>query len=98
MGARNRILQHQPRETQSGFGATRGPHQALDVRRASPDYFQWIDVRGAMQHLGMSSEAAIYRLIRDHRLPYGRVGRHYRFRRDQLDQWAERRGLDSDIR
>lgn len=58
-------------------------------------YYAWIDWRGAVDHLGLGSHTALMRLIRDHRLPYGRVGRNYRFRRDHLDQWAQRRGVES---
>lgn len=54
-------------------------------------YYDWIGPAGAIQHLGLPSLQALYRLIRDHRLPFGRVGRQYRFRRDHLDAWALRR-------
>jgi excisionase family DNA binding protein len=35
----------------------------------------------------------IYRLIRDGKLPAVRVGRQWRFRRADLDQWVERHAL-----
>lgn len=50
--------------------------------------YGWIAAPAAMAHLGIGSRSALYRLIAEHRLPYGRVGRRYRFRRCDLDQWT----------
>ena len=50
--------------------------------------YGWIDAHAAMTHLGLGSLSALYSLIREHRLPFGRIGRHYRFRRADLDEWA----------
>ena len=58
-------------------------------------YYRWIGPREAIEHLGLGSRTALYRLIAEHRLPFGRVGRQYRFRRDHLDQWAVRRGVEA---
>lgn len=57
-------------------------------------YYAWIGPAAAMEHLGINSLSALYRLIKEQRLPFGRVGRKYRFRRDQLDQWVSRRGVE----
>lgn len=59
------------------------------------EYRAWIGPHLAMQHLGIHSLSALYRLIREHRLPFGRVGRCYRFRRDHLDRWVEVRGVEA---
>jgi len=47
----------------------------------------WIGPREAMRHLGLGSLSALYRLINEHNLPYGRAGKQYRFRRADLDEW-----------
>lgn len=66
------------------------------TRRVSPSprpeattefLYGWIEPAAAMQHLGVHSLSALYRLIDEWRLPYGRLGRRYRFRRADLDQW-----------
>jgi excisionase family DNA binding protein len=48
-----------------------------------------------IDYLQIGSFSALYRLIADHRLPFGRVGRRYRFRRDHIDAWMEVRGIES---
>lgn len=42
----------------------------------------------AIAYLNLGSSSALYRLIREHRLPFCRVGRNYRFDRRELDAWA----------
>lgn len=54
--------------------------------------YAWIDAHAALAHLGIGSLTALYRLIDDHGLPFGRVGRKYRFRRIDLDEWVAGRG------
>lgn len=57
-------------------------------RASSP----WMSSEEAAGYLGLPSVGALYHLLEDHHdLPYGRVGRSYRFHRDQLDRWIERR-------
>jgi excisionase family DNA binding protein len=51
--------------------------------------YGWITPREAMAHLGLGSRSALQRLIEQHRLPYGRMGRNYRFRRADLDAWMK---------
>lgn len=46
-------------------------------------------------YLRLGSTSALYRLVREHRLPFCRVGRLYRFDRADVDAWA--RGYDSVI-
>jgi excisionase family DNA binding protein len=33
------------------------------------------------------SEAKVYRLVREHRIPVVRIGKSWRFRKDMLDDW-----------
>ncbi len=49
----------------------------------------------AVAYLNLGSTNALYRLIREWGLPYGRMGREYRFNRRQLDAWVERRSIES---
>jgi excisionase family DNA binding protein len=56
---------------------------------------EWLTPAQAIAHLQIGSLSALYRLVREHRLPYGRIGKHYRFRRDHLDRWIEVRGIDA---
>lgn len=49
--------------------------------------YAWIGPADAMAHLGVRSLSVLYRLINEWRLPHGRMGRLYRFRRADLDAW-----------
>lgn len=53
---------------------------------------RWLTPKDAIVYLGLGSKQALYRLIRDHRLPYGRIGRRYRFSKRRLDLWVESKG------
>lgn len=44
-------------------------------------------------YLQLGSESALYRLVREHGLPFCRVGRRYRFDRLDVDAWV--RGFGS---
>lgn len=50
--------------------------------------YAWIDSAQAIAYLQLGSTCALYRLIREHRLPHGRRGGLYRFRRADLDAWV----------
>lgn len=43
----------------------------------------------AIAYLNVGSESALYRLIREHQLPFRRVGRLYRFDRADVDAWTQ---------
>lgn len=57
--------------------------------------YGWINVRAAMAHIDVHSKTSFYSLIRNHKLPFGRAGRSYRFRRVDLDQWMTVRGVEA---
>lgn len=46
----------------------------------------------AIAYLRIGSESALYRLIREHQLPFLRVGRLYRFDRAEVDAWLHGHG------
>jgi excisionase family DNA binding protein len=45
-----------------------------------------LTVREVADYLRVS-EAKVYRLVREHRIPVVRIGRAWRFHRDLLDDW-----------
>jgi len=53
----------------------------------------YLTVHEAIEYLRLPSQSSLYKLIRRSRLPYCRLGRHYRFDRRELDAWL--RGHDS---
>lgn len=61
----------------------------LTERAASP----YLTTQQTVVYLNVPSVAAIYRLIREHNLPFGRVGGQYRFDVRELDAWV--RGFGS---
>jgi excisionase family DNA binding protein len=53
----------------------------------------YLTARETLAYLRIGSQSALYRLIREHALPFCRVGRLYRFDRRELDAWM--RGFGS---
>jgi excisionase family DNA binding protein len=53
----------------------------------------YLNAREAIAYLRLPSETALYRLIREHRMPTCRRGRLYLFDKRELDAWL--RGLGS---
>ena len=47
----------------------------------------YLTAREAVDYVRAGSLSALYRLIREHRLPFCRVGRLYRFDTRDLDAW-----------
>lgn len=47
----------------------------------------YLTTKGAMDYLIIGSTTALYRLIREHRMPFTRVGNLYRFDKRELDAW-----------
>jgi excisionase family DNA binding protein len=48
----------------------------------------YLTAKQTIAYLSLGSSSALYRLIREHRLPFCRVGRNYRFDKRELDAWA----------
>lgn len=59
--------------------------RALD-RRAAPDAGAWLDVRTVAALLGVHRDTAS-RMARFNEIPSYRVGRSYRFKRDEIEAW-----------
>ena len=62
---------------------------------ARPVDSPYLTANQAVQYLQLGSLSALYRLITDHKLPFGRLGRHYRFDKRELDAFV--RGFGSAI-
>jgi len=52
----------------------------------------YLTAREAMAYLKVGSQSTLYRLIREHRMPFCRIGRLYRFDQAELDAWAHGHG------
>ena len=48
----------------------------------------YLTAKETIAYLRLGSQSALYRLIREHRLPVCRVGRRYRFDLRELDAWT----------
>lgn len=48
----------------------------------------YLTAHEAIAYLRLPSQSSLYKLIRERRLPFCRVGRHYRFDRRELDAWV----------
>ena len=55
----------------------------------------WVNIREAAAHLGMST-AFLRKRVRQGTIPFTRLGnKSLRFRKSDLDRWAEAHGCDS---
>ena len=55
-----------------------------------------MNVHEVAEYLRMS-EAKVYRLAKERRIPVARIGKTWRFRKDLLDEWLSQR-MGSDLR
>jgi excisionase family DNA binding protein len=56
------------------------------LQQAARDDMTIMTVREVAEYLRMS-EAKVYQLVREQRIPAVRIGKMWRFRKDLLDQW-----------
>jgi len=52
---------------------------------------RWVSVTDVAEHLGVARDT-IYRWIEAKGLPAYRVGRHWKFKLDEVDQWVREGG------
>ena len=52
----------------------------------------YLTARETIAYLRLGSKSALYRLIREHRLPFCRRGKKYLFDTRELDAWVARKG------
>lgn len=56
---------------------------------------RWVSVTDAAEHLGVARDT-IYRWIEAKRLPAYRVGRHWKLKLEEVDQWVREGGASED--
>lgn len=55
---------------------------------------RWLSVGDICTYLGVSNDT-VYRWIEKHDMPAHRVGRLWKFKKEQVDAWVEAGGADS---
>lgn len=80
---RDESLSPTAQQSQGAFDPSTGRRQV-----ESP----YLTAREAVEYLRLSSVRALYGLVAEHGLPYGRRGRIYLFDKRKLDRWIEMGG------
>ena len=52
---------------------------------------RWLSVEEISRHLGVSSDT-VYRWIEKHSMPAHRLGRLWKFKKDEIDSWVKAGG------
>lgn len=52
---------------------------------------RWLSVEEISKHLGISSDT-VYRWIESHRMPAHRLGRLWKFKKNEIDNWVKAGG------
>lgn len=55
---------------------------------------RWLSVEEISKYLGISNDT-VYRWIDKHNMPAHRMGRLWKFKRDQVDAWVEAGGANT---
>jgi hypothetical protein len=74
--------------------------QALPAGTEQADrafYSPYLSAHEAVRYLRLGSLGSLYRLCREHRLPYGRRGKTYIFDVRKIDRWVEATGSGADF-
>ncbi|QKK08600.1 MAG: helix-turn-helix domain-containing protein [Planctomycetota bacterium] len=61
-----------------------------DIPKPVPEVMTIDDLAGYLQ----VSKSSLYKLAQEGRVPGQKVGRHWRFRKDAIDRWLERRDAE----
>ena len=56
---------------------------------------KWVSLEDVSRHLGVSKDT-IYRWIKRRQLPAHKIGRLWKFKRDEVDNWAKNYGETED--
>ena len=54
----------------------------------------WVSVEGVAQHLGVAKDS-IYRWIEVHSLPAHKIGRLWKFKLSEVDEWVRAGGAEA---
>lgn len=52
---------------------------------------RWLSIREICEHLGVSSDT-VYKWIDKHEMPAHRMGRLWKFKKDEVDEWVKAGG------
>jgi len=55
---------------------------------------RWLSIHEICEHLGVSSDT-VYKWIDKHAMPAHRMGRLWKFKRDEVDSWVKAGGASS---
>lgn len=55
---------------------------------------RWLSVEEISKYLGVSNDT-VYRWIDKHRMPAHRMGRLWKFKKDEIDEWVKAGGASS---
>lgn len=72
-------MKSHPQRAQSG-------ELSLETPRRAPDR-DYLTTHQLIDFLQLGSKSAVYRLIREHHMPFTRVGGLYRFDRREIEAW-----------
>ena len=56
---------------------------------------RWLSVKEIGKYLGVSSDA-VYRWIDKHDMPAHKIGRLWKFKKDEIDEWVRNRGAETE--
>ncbi len=56
---------------------------------------RWLSVDEIARYLGVSSDT-VYRWIDKHGMPANKIGRLWKFKRDEIDEWVRNRGAETE--
>jgi excisionase family DNA binding protein len=52
---------------------------------------RWLSVKEICEYMGVSSDT-VYRWIDDHQMPTQKMGRLWKFKKDEIDEWVKAGG------
>lgn len=55
---------------------------------------RWLSVEEIGKYLGVSSDT-VYRWIEKHDMPAHKIGRLWKFKKDEIDEWVRNRGAEN---
>ena len=57
---------------------------------------RWLSVEEICKHLGVSKDT-VYKWIDKHNMPAHRMGRPWKFKKDEVDEWVRKGGANETI-
>lgn len=66
-------------------------HRLLGAQGMADTEDRWLSIREICKHLGVSSDT-VYKWIDKHEMPAHRMGRLWKFKKDEVDEWVKTGG------